>query len=258
MTTCDLTPRRGGHSATDPRLGRVPEWDARNNDYPVGPLLLGAAGEVESKQWLVPTLGNQRREGACVGFAFSHELVAHPAAWDFTPPGWRWPWIDGPTWGLERFATSLYHQAQRIDPWPGGEYPGASPAMAGTSLLAGVKVLHRLGYLREYRWATTVDDVTRTVSTLGPVVLGCAWYDSMYEPDRQAWIKPVGRPVGGHALLISGVFPDSEHVVVTNSWGRRWGLNGNARLAFTDLETLLGLQGEVCVPLVRTEPADDA
>jgi hypothetical protein len=73
----------------------------------------------------------------------------------------------------------LYWEAQKIDRWPGGAYPGAEPHMEGSSVLAAVKVAKRLGYIEEYRWAFGIEDVKKAISEIGPVILGVPWYEGI-------------------------------------------------------------------------------
>jgi hypothetical protein len=108
---------------------------------------------------------DQEAEGRCVEYAVNRVMThANRRRYDITS---RW----------------LYWQAQRLDEWPGGSYPGADPQYEGTSVRAGLEVARTLGMLRSrpygetispdesdklvrygdgvaaYRWATTWDMV---------------------------------------------------------------------------------------------------
>jgi hypothetical protein len=109
---------------------------------------------------------DQGIEGRCVEFAMLRMLShANRKRYDITS---RWH----------------YWQAQRADEWAGGSYPGASPRYEGTSVRAGLDVLHKRGAIpalvggrayapgrdldvlanpaegiAAYRWARTWDDV---------------------------------------------------------------------------------------------------
>ncbi len=215
---------RNGTTVDDPRLGLLAQADPRNHDYKVAKADRGAV------TWAVDNVLDQGNDGACVGYAFTHLLRAQ---------GWHHPAID------EAFAWSIYTAAQKVDPWPGGEYAGAKPQMAGTSLLAGAKVLHRAGYFGEYRWASTVSKV-RDGLMAGPGVLGCMWRASM-DDAADGIVTVKGRRVGGHALLINGV--DDDLFMLTNSWGGSWGDDGTAIITADDLAKLLRDDvGEVVFP----------
>jgi hypothetical protein len=109
---------------------------------------------------------DQGREGACVGFAFTHELAARPVVHRD---------VD------HAFARVLYLRAQEADEWPGAE-----PTYSGTSVTAGAKVLKAAGRCVEYRWCDGLDDVLLTVSRLGPVVPGST--------GSRAWTNPTTTP----------------------------------------------------------------
>lgn len=245
------TSLRDGGAVNDARLDRLVQHDDRNLQFLAAAPLRAEGKKPRSYTWRVRQTGNQGVQGACVGFSFTHELVARPKEWDFTE-GTRMM----PSTAVERYAQSVYYDAQRIDPWPGGEYPGASPQMAGTSILAGVKTLHRRGVIGGYRWAYTVDDLALAVGSSGPAVIGVAWYDGMFNTDDKGFIHPTGRVAGGHAILVHGVSQRGEFFKLTNSWGASWGDGGECKLSFADMETLLRQDGEACIPEKRVFQRD--
>jgi hypothetical protein len=143
------------------------------------------------------------------------------------------------------FAGRLYHEAQKVDEWPGEE-----PVYAGTSVLAGAQVLSGLGLVREYRWCFGRDDLADTLSAKGPVVIGMQWLAAMYSaPD--GILRPGGAVVGGHCILATGYDPAhpilGEAVRLTNSWGQSWGDQGNAWVALDALWPLMESVGEAAV-----------
>lgn len=211
----------------DRRLDRLVEFDERSRSYPVRTLVAG--NPPRSYTWSCGTYLDQRREGACVGFAWAHELAARPTV------------IAGMT---EQRALEFYRTAQRLDPWPGEEY-------SGTSVLAGAKAVQAERYLVEYRWAFGLSDVVLTLGYKGPVVLGIPWYEGMFDPDPAGLVHVQGDVAGGHAILARGVSVKSRTVLLHNSWGPDWGVNGTARISFADLERLLYEHGEACVPTMR-------
>jgi C1A family cysteine protease len=68
---------------------------------------------------------------------------------------------------------------------------------------------------------------------IGGVTIGIGWNSSM-EPDGQGRVESYRGGGGGHALCLSDwnrKFADSmrrPYLVMDNSWGKRWGLNGRA------------------------------
>jgi hypothetical protein len=213
---------------TDPRLGRLEQFDPRSRAWPIRALL--GARPPRSYTWRPrPVPLDQGREGSCVGMAWAHELAARPhVVRDVT----------------EATALSLYRRAQQLDEWPGEGY-------SGTSVLAGVKAAREQGYYPEFRWAFGADDVIAAIGWAGPVVLGVPWYESMYDTDSEGFVVIGGRVVGGHAIMAHGVSVKGQFVTWQNSWGPGYGRNGLGRLRFADLARLLSEGGEACVSVRR-------
>lgn len=205
---------------------RIPEFDDRSRGYPIRALV--SSDPLVTRRWRCRIYLDQGAEGACVGFGWAHELAAAPVK----------VLVDN------SFARQVYYEARRVDEWPGEDYEG-------TSVLAGAKVVRSLGFMSEFRWAFGLDDVLRTISQFGPVVLGLNWYEGMLETDADGFITPSGGLVGGHCILARGVEVDREFVVLHNSWGKSWGRKARARLRWDDLDRLLREDGEACVPVVR-------
>lgn len=244
---------RDGSTTTDRRLDLVREPDARNASYRVADVLTERQLQrPRSYTWRVERVLDQKSQGACVGFAWAHELLARPAVIHD-------PIID------HRFAVeNIYWAAQRHDRYPGGAYPDAMPIMAGTSVLAAAKVIHAFGYMREYRWAYTLEEVVAAIAFKGPVVLGGGWFEGMQRPDENAFVAPTGSWRGGHCVLLTGVRvrwdargeapdPYASTCTLLNSWGPRWGNQGRAHIRWTELGMLITRgKADVCVPIART------
>jgi hypothetical protein len=233
----------------DRTLDRLVEFDERSRNFSAAVGL--ETYPFRSYTWACDPVLDQGREGACVGFAWAHELSARPKV-------------------IERdnaFALQLYRRAQQLDQWPGENY-------SGTSVLAGVKAVqeyknsHGQSLVMAYRWGFGVKDVLKIVGYRGPVVLGINWYDNMYDPDSNNFIKASGEIAGGHAILMNGVRIvkkdtaqkqywenidlDKSWVRLHNSWGPGYGDNGEAFLTVRDLDKLLQEDGEACIPTLRS------
>lgn len=222
-------PLRDGTQTLDARLDRLVQFDERSRNYPIRATI--ESDQPRTKWWRHTAKLNQRSEGACVGFAWAHELNTAPIE------------VEGMT---DEYARGLYKRAQQIDPWPGEDYEG-------TSVLAGAQTVEERGFLDEYRWAFGIDDVILTLSWHGPVVLGVNWYYGMYFPDAGHYIRPGGQLVGGHAIMAIAYNHEHKVVYLLNSWGAGWGWNGLCRIKVADLATLLREDGEACVPVLRGE-----
>lgn len=216
---------------TDVRLGRIPQVDERNRDYPVRGLLVGAQLETpRSYTWSVPLHLDQGQVPSCVGHGFAHDRAGRPRA------------VAGVT---ELEALSLYESAQRID--------GDPTPHEGTSVLAGAKTAQVFGWATSYAWAFTLKDALLAVSHHGPVVIGVDWWTGMMDTDSAGRIHRTGQVEGGHCVLVKGVSVTRKTVRVHNSWGTSWGNGGDADLSWDDLATLLAAGGD-CATIVKPSP----
>lgn len=228
---------RDGTTVEDPRLGRIAVPNpAAVAAYPIRGLLTTEQQDVTTTVWPTGPRLNQGEEGACVGFGWTAELMADPS----------------PVRGAgQDTARPLYYELQRRDQFDGGEYPGADPRQGGTSVEEGAKLLTEVGHYREYRWARTEKDIALAVSHHGPVVIGVNWYAGMRDVNRKGFIRPTGRLLGGHCVLVFAVDAENDYYTIQNSWGRDWGIEGICYLSRYHMAKLLRQDGEACLP-VRT------
>ena len=112
-----------------------------------------------------------------------------------------------------------------------------------------MKVLQSRGYVASYHWGRNIEEVSRAVLDLGPVVLGTNWHQIMSTPNFKGRIKVGGRVVGGHAYLLIGVNLRTGVGTICNSWGMKWGKDGLATITLTDLDYLIQSRGEAALAL---------
>jgi hypothetical protein len=215
-------------------FGRFREFDEKSRRFGIAELV--PTKKPRSYTWSVdPSLAlDQGTEGACVGFAWTHELIARPRAYVFSS-----------TQFADMLARHLYAEAKKLDAWPGEDYDG-------TSILAGAKAAKAGGHIGEYRWAFSLRDAILAIGYAGPVVFGCDWYRGMMDPEPDGRIRPMGPLLGGHAIMANAVDVKRERVWLWQSWGPDWGpLGARSYLTFEDFAGLQADGGEVCVPLLR-------
>lgn len=222
----------------------VSQHDPQSRKYSMRSLLKQRRIDRVETMWKEGIVLDQGSEGACVGFAWTGELLAEPEA-PRSQPSFNY---------ANSLAISFYNEAKKIDEWPGESYEG-------TSVLAGARVMKRFGFIGEYRWCFGVDDVRDAVISEGPVVVGIPWFDGMYDTLPDGLVKLNGKSTGGHAILITGYHPNKRfgnqvHEVFRwrNSWGVDYGIGGSGWIKVKDLEKLLSQNGEACVPMQREIP----
>ena len=217
-----------------PGLGRLPAPDPRDATYPLRTALVSAPTPVPRRwRWYASMWwGNQLQTSQCVGYAWAHWLEDGPVAQPGIPP------IVAP--------ADLYREAQLVDEWAGEDYDG-------TSVRAGAKVLKAMGFIQEYRWATSLQDMIDAVKYVGPVVVGTNWYSNMFDYQLVypilSTIDVSGSLAGGHAWVLNGVDDDRGVFRGKNSWGCVWGWGGSFLIDMEDVERLLNEDGEACIGL---------
>lgn len=211
---------------------RLARFDERSRKYPIR-ALFSKHVTPRTKTWRCPVWLDQGTEGACTGFAVSHEAAASPV---------RVRGINADV------ARSIYHRARQLDEWPGENYEGSS-------VLGAMKAGQERGWYSEYRWAFGEEDLALAISYSGPAVLGINWYEGMSRPDRDGLIHPTGRQTGGHAILCRGYNATTKLYRLRNSWSFRWGVRGDCFISAAELSALLQNSGEACIPVVRQKGA---
>jgi hypothetical protein len=207
------------------RLGRHIHFDDRSWNFRV-PLLKGAAIQTRTWERTVKAF-NQGDLGSCTGNGAAGVACTDP----FRQKGVRY---------TEALAKKVYSHATHDDTivgaWP--------PKDTGSTVLGAMKALKDLGLSKGYHWCFSLDDVLKTLSTLGPVEVGVNWYEGFDKPDAKGLVKIGGSVRGGHAFEILGVDAEKKLVWAINSWGPDWGHDGRFAFSWKDLDRLLHEQGE--------------
>lgn len=207
-------------------LGAIPS-PADPRDFP---LVLDTAAVLPARflSTLMPPVLNQNihPKGEDLGTCVAHTGAA-AKAWEERHDGHGFLDFD-PFW--------LYHRAQAIDGVPGDH--------EGTTIRAALRVLKGTGMALRghpevagsykiaayYAVPLNADSIKRAIQQHGPVLIASVWYSSWFRPAKGILPRPAGGVVGGHARLAFG-WDDTVgggSLLVRNSWGDRWGVNGNS------------------------------
>jgi hypothetical protein len=170
---------------------------------------------------------NQGDLGSCTGNGAVGVVCTEP----YRKPGAKY---------TEALARKVYSQATKDDTIAGA-YP---PKDTGSTVLAAMKALRDLGLAKGYHWCFGLDDVLKTLSTIGPVEVGVSWYEGFDKPSASGLVKISGAVRGGHAFELLGVDAEKKLVWAINSWGPDWGHDGRFAISWKDLDRLLHEDGE--------------
>jgi hypothetical protein len=195
----------------------------------------------------VPIL-NQGREGACTGFGLA--TVVHYLL--------KTRRVDPDT--IPVSPRMLYDMARRYDEWEGTGY-------SGSSCRGAMKGWQKHGVSSESAWpyvpgldpnapAEPLNDVRArdavkrplgayfrvnhrdivsmhtAIAEVGIVYVSCGVHEGWNAINQDGYIKPGGKPLGGHAFAI--VAYDADGFWFQNSWGDVWGRNGFGHLRYDD------------------------
>lgn len=207
------------------RLGRHVHFDERSREYPV-PLRAGAA--IQTQLWSRTLKAFSQGElGSCTGNGAVGVICTQP----YRQKGVRY---------TEALARKVYSQATHDDTIV-GRWP---PKDVGSTVLGAMKALKQMGLAKGYHWCFSLEDVLKTLSTLGPVEVGLNWYEGFDKPDAKGLVKVGGAVRGGHAFELLGVDAEQKVVWAINSWGPDWGKQGRFSFSWKDLDRLLHEDGE--------------
>lgn len=201
--------------AANRTFGRILKTDPRDGKFALKAARTARISRTWDSRWLS---ADQKATPHCVGFAWSHWLACAPLRQFVDPHG-------------------IYAGCKLIDGIPNED---------GTYVRAGAKILKAAGFIKEYRWCSTLKPLVTTVLERGPVVVGTDWYSGM---EAGGLVTLDGDVLGGHAWLIVGANRKTRRFKAKNSWGVGWSDDGYFEISFDDMETLLRDGGECCLPI---------
>ena len=216
------------------RLGRHVNHDVRS----LGFLYEGPEKAITNVLWPRHTpILDQGNLGSCTGNAITGALGCDPL-YGALPAGH--PALD------ENEAVKLYSAATVLDPYP-GTYP---PNDTGSDGVSAAQAAKNAGLISGYTHCLDLNTMLQALMN-GPVIIGINWYSSFDNPAADGTVSlPSNAYVrGGHEPMVRGVDADKSLLLVDNSWGAGWGLNGTFKIPFAIMTRLLSEQGDCTVPL---------
>jgi hypothetical protein len=165
---------------------------------------------------------DQGQTGHCVGFGWAGWVDAMPVEGNYQN-------ADG---------HAIYYECKVID--------GEPLAENGSYVRSGALALRARGRLAAFAFAQNTNEIDDWINNNGPIVVGTAWTDDMFNPDSKGLVKPTGNVAGGHCYLMLEKVDADDTYVFQNSWGSSWGQNGRFRMKRSDFGSLLADWGEAC------------
>jgi len=224
------------HVVEGKRLGRHVEHDPRSRDYAYK---AATTALVAVEHMRHGSIFDQGQLGSCTGNAACGAKNTAPL------------YHSGSTHlETEASAVDIYSLGTRLDGLGDGYYP---PTDTGSSGLAVSKAMKQLGMIGSYSHAF---DMTAALAALqaGPVITGVLWYEGFDTPDANGLVKISGQVRGGHEIVARGFEPGSDTtnfldalILLDNSWGTGYGVNGSFKWTVATWQKLLNQQGDVTI-----------
>lgn len=136
----------------------------------------------------------------------------------------------------------IYNGARKLDK--------TSSSIEGSKLDFAVDFLKEQGFIKEDFWTNKTDQVIDYLNKISPVVFSLPWYEKMNHPEKDGNLITKGPLIGFHAVLGFRYDGLKNKIYIRNSWGKNWGVEGNAYLTLDNLEKLM-IKGGIACALVE-------
>jgi hypothetical protein len=94
-------------------------------------------------------------------------------------------------------------------------------------------VLGKRGQIKQAFFAKTLEGSRKWTLNKGGVIYVMDWYEGMYTPNAQGYIRPTGKKVSRHCIFGPGQNAWGD-TILQNSWGARFGREGKCWLSKAD------------------------
>ena len=167
--------------------------------------------KIDNRQLAAPT-DQQGNKPHCAGYSVCN--WAEAVLWKRT----------GKLYNLD--ADQVYAKAKQLDGDVDGEGTYLECAIKAAIQLGGFETKNlKIDFVFNDMNQTTIDTIKMLVHRYDFVHCGLKINEGWYKCNNKNYvIKPSGRELGGHAVLIVGY--DQQGVYIQNSWGKSWGANG--------------------------------
>jgi hypothetical protein len=230
----ELKTRRLEWSNTPKPLGRHVEHDARSLEYPArrGSRPLGIV------EWAINAgVLDQGEVGRCTGYSAATCMNSAPYYGERRK-------VNKGRYLTAAHGDILYHNATINDAFPGVWKPDDT----GSTGLAVAKALQDLGLISSYRHCFGIDHVLDAI-VLGPMIVGTAWLEDMFELPSNRILSVTGDEAGGHEYCLHKADFRREVLWFRQTW-EGWKDFG---IRFDDFDRLLRNDGDATV-LVGSVP----
>ena len=110
-------------------------------------------------------------------------------------------------------------------------------------------------------WYSVKQDLTSikvALTTYGPLPTAFFVYEDFMYYKSGVYSYVMGKPLGGHAVLIVGYDDDGRYFIVKNSWGPNWGEGGYFRIAYSEMDDAVSFGDSTIAYLRKNESSDVA
>lgn len=257
------------------KLDREIRFDEKSKNYPISSIL--TTKMLNNKIWKCEKFLDQGTEGACVGFAWGHGLNAAPYNTPVTNNTARTIYYAAQQWdewaGTEYDGTSVIAGAKTISSlgfmseyrWAFGiddvinTLSNYSPVILGVNWYSDMLDTDENGFIQptgELLGGHAL--LANGIEVSNDILHETTPIEELTRKNWKVWRRTSKNRMNFRewkknkvsSVVYGEMLPDPI-IRLHNSWGKGWGVNGDAFIYASDLAKLLNEDGEACVPVKR-------